>query len=153
MNIKEIEEHYTIYYNGLVRNLKMQKWQAHNICKNGYHRVHLTVNGKRKAYSVHRLVAKKFIKGETESKCEVNHKDGDKGNNREDNLEWCTRKENMHHAKYKLKREMGAIEDEIRNEMIAHLRMNYSRNDVARLLKTTPENITLRCKQHNKKCV
>lgn len=46
---------------------------------------------------VHRLVAKAFCMG-YEPSLEVNHKDGDKTNNKADNLEWITRSENMKHS-------------------------------------------------------
>jgi hypothetical protein len=63
----------------------------------GYYIVPLYKDGKRKNVRIHRLIAIHFIPNQNKLP-EVNHIDGNKLNNRPDNLEWCTRSENMQHA-------------------------------------------------------
>lgn len=65
----------------------------------GYLAVKITINGIGKKYLVHRLVIWAF-KG-INNELEINHKDGNKHNNNIENLEYCTRSENIAHA-YKL---------------------------------------------------
>ena len=60
-----------------------------------YQRVSLSVNGKMKLVQVHRLVAQAFVYNpDPEHKTQVGHKDESRTNNRADNLEWVTPKEN-----------------------------------------------------------
>ena len=60
-----------------------------------YPRVSLSVNGKMKLVQVHRLVAQAFVYNpDPEHKTQVGHKDESRANNRADNLEWVTPKEN-----------------------------------------------------------
>lgn len=63
----------------------------------GYYQVSLSVNNKRKRYMVHRLVAEAFCFHPINKDC-VNHIDGDYLNNKCDNLEWVSTKENVRHA-------------------------------------------------------
>lgn len=61
-----------------------------------YH-VELWKDNKRTVKMIHRLVAETFIPN-PDGKPQVNHKDGNRDNNRVDNLEWCTCSENSLHA-------------------------------------------------------
>ena len=65
--------------------------------KDGYLRICLTKNGKEKTFKIHRLVALHFIVNPGNKK-QVNHKDGNKENNNDWNLEWNTPKENIVHS-------------------------------------------------------
>ena len=65
--------------------------------KRGYLLVVLCRADGQKSHAVHRLVASAFCN--KVDGCEVvNHIDGNQTNNRADNLEWCTQKDNVHHA-------------------------------------------------------
>ena len=67
------------------------------IKRTGYAEVQLYNAEGSKCVLIHRIVAEAFCDN-PEGKTEVNHKDGNKKNNRADNLEWVTRSENLKHA-------------------------------------------------------
>ncbi len=75
--------------NGFILNLTLKHW--------GYYDVNLCKNPIRKTVRVHRLVAEAFIPKDRKRKI-INHKNGIKTDNRVENLEWCTMKENSQHA-------------------------------------------------------
>lgn len=68
-----------------------------NLKKNGYLSVDLCKGNKLKTVLVHRLVAVAFIE-KPDGKDVVNHKNLDKTDNRVENLEWVTCRENTLHA-------------------------------------------------------
>ena len=62
-----------------------------------YLRVILYKNKIAKTFYIHRLVGQNFISNSNNYKY-INHKDENKHNNRVENLEWCTFKENMNYG-------------------------------------------------------
>ena len=64
----------------------------------GYHEVLFSENGKLLQFRTHRLILETFSPRADMKLLDVNHKNGDKADNRLENLEWCTRSENVIHA-------------------------------------------------------
>ncbi|MBU1173702.1 MAG: HNH endonuclease [Proteobacteria bacterium] len=68
-----------------------------SVTNTGYYRVCLCINTKRSYEAVHRIVLSSFLGACPDGK-QVNHIDGDKSNNRLENLEYVTRSENIRHS-------------------------------------------------------
>lgn len=96
---KEIQNHKKYMVSNLGRFLNKESGKVYEgkPDKKGYKRVCLSEDGKRFLLFTHREVAKAFLP-KIDGKQYINHKDGDKGNNELNNLEWCTPKENSVHA-------------------------------------------------------
>lgn len=134
------------------------KTLSQNFDHKGYKRVQ--VQGK--WLPVHRLVATAFIPN-PDNKPQVNHKDTNKINNNDWNLEWVTNQENHNHkmenglndkATKALRVYTKSIQQEVRQytlkgEFIAE---HESLNSAARSVGTNPSNISYSCKGHRKTC-
>lgn len=92
-NWKKIEGFDGKYYistNGEIYSIPAKRILKTCISNTGYELVCLrSPNGKRKQYTVHRLVALTFLPN-PENLPIINHKDENKLNNKVENLEWCT---------------------------------------------------------------
>jgi len=115
-NFTEISEFSNYYINKIGEIVSIMKSYVKPIFikpktdRYGYKVATLTKDGKKFSKTVHRLVAKTFIKNPNNLPV-VNHIDGNKKNNNVKNLEWCTVQENTKHAK-----ETGLIPSGIKNK-------------------------------------
>lgn len=89
---------YEISNDGKIKNSKTGRILKTSVNKQGYEQVCIHHNGKQYTKNIHRLIAETFYDYDKYDELEVNHIDGNKLNNRIENLEWCTRKENVDHA-------------------------------------------------------
>lgn len=132
-DIKGYEGLYQVSNMGRIKSLGNDKTRKEKILSlkpnnKGYIRVYLCKNGKRKHFSVHRLVAEAFLPN-PDNLPVVNHKIDDfehRSDNRVENLEWCTVEYNNNygthnkklskslkgkkHKKHKLKKQILCVE-------------------------------------------
>lgn len=95
--VNEIETHYTINENGEVINLKTKKKLKGSYTREGYHYIRLSIDNQKFRFYTHRKVAELFVSGYKDGYI-VNHKNGNKADNRAVNLEWISQSENVKHA-------------------------------------------------------
>lgn len=102
-DIPGYEGKYQVSNTGKVRSLNYQGTKGKVVRlklynnNHGYMMIELNKNGKKKKYSVHRLVALAFIPNPNNYPI-INHKDENKTNNTVWNLEWCTPKYNINYG-------------------------------------------------------
>ena len=96
-DIKGYEGLYKVTSLGDVYSITKKRFIYQSIDRYGYKQCLLYNKGQHKTRKVHRLVAEAFLEN-TYNKPQINHKDGNRTNNRIDNLEWCTNSENQLHS-------------------------------------------------------
>lgn len=94
VNVPGYEE-YSVTEAGVVVNTRTNKILKTDLNSAGYLRITMSVEGKVKRMTVHRIVALTYL---GDSDLVVNHKDGNKLNNHYTNLEWVSQSENRKHA-------------------------------------------------------
>jgi len=97
-----------------------------SIGSSGYARVTLSIKNSQTTMSVHRMVCAAFVSNPM-SLPQVNHKNGDKLDNRSENVEWATQSLNMRHAY------STGLQSAIRGEL--HYACKLSDSDVATIRK------------------
>jgi hypothetical protein len=87
---------YKITPDGDVYSIKYKRAMKLQTNASGYKWIQFSVDSQKKNYYIHQLVTMHYIPN-PDKKPFVNHKDGNKTNNKIDNLEWVTQSENTQH--------------------------------------------------------
>lgn len=126
---------------GNIKSLKRpgakEKLLKGEIDQDGYIRITLKKNGKTKKYKAHRLIMMAF-NNTNDPSLQVNHIDGNKKNNKLENLEWCTASYNTRHSyinnlnktkgfKTIIKNKITGEEKKYRSMRDASLNMGYNK--------------------------
>lgn len=91
---------YSVSNMARIKNNKTGRILSPSMHRKGYLQITLRVDKRPKTFLIHRLVAIAFVPNPNNLP-EVNHKDGNKTNCNQKNLEWCTNGYNQEH-KYRI---------------------------------------------------
>lgn len=140
-------ENYLISDKGEIKSIKTGKIMKPWLNKEGYLTITLkNIYGKRKTFKVHRLVARTFIPN-PDNKITVHHIDKNKQNNKINNLEWRTHKEQRAiHFKIK-KTEVPVMQMDLENKII---QIWHSQQAASKILDIPRTNINKCCNRKRK---
>lgn len=135
-------QNYEVSSTGKIRNKRTGKELSQNVRSGkGYLSVTLYDKGRGRSEYVHRLVALSFVHGHFLF-AQVNHIDGDKGNNHCNNLEWCTPQENHDHKVVNHLTSRKGLSKESDLVIISHLKAGKSVREVSRLTGVSRQVVT-----------
>jgi hypothetical protein len=143
IKIKEFPK-YEISDMGVIRHIESKRIKSQYVSSTGYYMVSFYGgNNKSKPQRVHRLLAKVFIPNPKKHPF-INHIDGNKLNNKLNNLEWCTNSHNIEHAfrmglinNTGVNNGMSKLNDIKAKEIKTLLNKGYSQYRIARLYKVS----------------
>lgn len=108
--------HYSISRDGVLINEKTNRERKFSLANSGYMQTQISINGKIKNILQHRVLAEAFIPN-PKNKQNVNHINGIKNDNRLENLEWCSKSENILHSYKTLNRQVRQIDKKVIDDM------------------------------------
>ena len=159
---------YQISNMGIVKRLLSIKCKKERLVavtrdlKKGYCRIMLSKEGKSRRFLIHRLLAEHFIPNINNKPC-IDHINGDRSDNRLENLRWCTHKENNNFPLAKLRNsesQKASCTEERRRKMSKRM-IEYMKNPEHRRLISekrklnwlNPEYVEMQKQRHKKKVV
>lgn len=105
----------------------------------GYLMVTLSQDGNKRGFLVHRLIAMAFFGLPNEDTLQVNHKNGNKTDNRASNLEWMTPQENVQHSvitglRCSVKNPYRSLDDETVHKVCQLIEDSWRNKDISEAL-------------------
>jgi len=147
--VKGFEGIYSVTSDGRVWSIRRRIWLSPFNIKTGYKTVRLSFMGDEEDKKIHRLVGEAFIPN-PHNKPQINHKNGNKSDNRASNLEWVTARENIQHASDKGLNKIFkfSYKDKLLICKIFHI-LKVKKADLARLFEVSPPAISYIIKEYS----
>lgn len=111
---------YIIYSNGTIYSVRNKKFLKPQLNSSGY----MIIKLYGKFYQFHRIISEAFIPNPNNFS-DINHINGNKSDNRLENLEWCNRRHNINH--FYNSKFPGSCFDKTKKKYKSQIRINNKR--------------------------